>query len=220
MNIYLIPKDAVLSTAHDIPFNREPGEGAGIFWVSSEKYVTVLHVPTSENCLPRKLNLIEAEPRCTVYYDHLLLFCLYSLPFTPSLNQKAPGLSVLWSPALSLVTTQQTAQVSWFQMRTQRSQPGFLRDSAAAQGPGAQSTLVKGGYSQPLCSLCQVHLGQALGWRVSSLVSLCGCSSSQFILQAISCKKRCGIPHAAPHSFRNSGALHKCVQSVETPAKR
>ena len=22
------------------------------------------------------------------------------------------------------------------------------------------------------------------------------------------------------HSFRNSGALHKCVQSVETPAKR
>lgn len=93
--------------------------------------------------------------------------------------------------------------------------PGHL---TAAQGRVAQSVLIRCYSSPPLCSLCQLDLGQAVGQRVFSLVPVCRHSSSQFILQAKLCRTRAATPHF-PHSFRNSGALHKCVPSGETPAK-
>lgn len=71
--------------------------------------------------------------------------------------------------------------------RDHRHLPG---DSAAAQGRAAQSALIKCYYSPPLCLLCQLDLGQAVGQRVCSLVPVCRHSSSQFILQAILCRTR------------------------------
>lgn len=80
-------------------------------------------------------------------------------------------------------------------------------------------SLVKGYYSQLLCLLCQVDLAQALDLGVFFLVPVCRHSSFQHYPSSDTLQERSGSPYF-PHSFRNSGALHRCVQSVVTPAKR
>lgn len=52
--------------------------GAGIFSACNEKYKTALYVPGTENCLTKKLRLIEEELRCTVYYDHFFSLSVLS----------------------------------------------------------------------------------------------------------------------------------------------
>lgn len=124
---------------------------------------------------------------------------LYSLPITSSPSQEAPMSSGLFCPTEScLVAADHTANcpgVSRSQLCRKHSKPGLRRDhshlpgdSAAAQGPAALSALIKGYCSH--CSACRVRwIRDKLLVGGFSPVSVCRHSSSQFILQAIPCRR-------------------------------
>lgn len=183
------------------------GEGAGIFWDCAcvKKYTPVLVGLDQRNTFLKKISL-KKEQSCNIQSDHFLSFSVLSshCPITRSENP-----SVFWPllphpvPPWCCWPQQQTVPGSaGLRCAHKHSELGLHRDHsrlpgdpAAARGRAAQRALIKG-YSPPLCLLCQLDLGQAVGQRVFSLLPICRHSSVQFILQATLCRTGAASPIA------------------------